>query len=104
MKWKSTHGEILRNSLVTWQVKNLAMSLQRLRSLLWRGFHPWPWEIPHAESAGKKQTNRQTQKMYTTKKELHGLWGRMMCQCKFIHFDRAPEWCTMRIGGRGCFS
>ena len=30
------------SSLVVQQVKDLALSLLRLRSLLWQVFHPWP--------------------------------------------------------------
>ena len=38
------------------QVKNLAMSLQWLGSLLWCGFNPWPrnFYMPHAMGAAKK--------------------------------------------------
>ena len=33
---------IARSSLVAQWVKNLAMSQQQLRWLLWHGFNPWP--------------------------------------------------------------
>ena len=33
---------ILRHSLVAQKVKDLVVSLQQLRSLLWYGFNPWP--------------------------------------------------------------
>ena len=32
-------------SLVVQHVKDLALSLQRLGSLLWHGFDPWPWNF-----------------------------------------------------------
>ena len=34
--------EVCLSSLVAQQVENPALSLQRLRSLLWCGFNPWP--------------------------------------------------------------
>ena len=34
--------KILRSSFAVQQVKGLTLSLQRLRSLLWQGFSPWP--------------------------------------------------------------
>ena len=37
------------------QVKNPALSLKRLRSLLWHGFHPWPANFPHAMDEAKKR-------------------------------------------------
>ena len=49
----------LRNSLVVQQVKDLALSLQQLGSLLWCGFDPWPWELPYVVGTTKnKQTNK----------------------------------------------
>ena len=36
-------------------VKDSALSLQWLRLLLWHGFHPWPWEHPHAVGRAKKE-------------------------------------------------
>ena len=33
------------NSLVTQWVKDLVLSLQWLRLLLWCGFDPWPWNF-----------------------------------------------------------
>ena len=36
---------------VAQQVKDLALSLQRLRSLLRRKFDPWPQELPYAMGA-----------------------------------------------------
>ena len=30
------------------QVKDLALSLQQLGSVLWHGFNPWPGKPPHA--------------------------------------------------------
>ena len=38
------------------QVKGLALSLQWLGRLLWRGSDPWPGELPHAgDTAGEKK-------------------------------------------------
>ena len=39
------------------RVKDLASSLQRLRSLLWRRFDPWPGNF-HMPRAWLKQTNK----------------------------------------------
>jgi len=36
---------LLRSSLVAQQVKNLALSLQQLGSLLWCSFSPWPGDF-----------------------------------------------------------
>ena len=43
------------------RVKDLALSLQWLRLLLWCGFDPWPWEFAHAENAGKKKKKKKNQ-------------------------------------------
>ena len=37
------------------QVKDLALSLQRLRSLLWCRFHPWPGELPQVMGVAKER-------------------------------------------------
>lgn len=39
-------------------VKALALSLQRLWLLLWRGFGPWPQELPSAMSSVKKKKKK----------------------------------------------
>ena len=46
--------------MVQW-VKDLALSLQQLRSLLWRGFDPWPWNS-HMPQVQPKQTNKTTRR------------------------------------------
>ena len=53
-------GELLkrpiRSSLVAQQVKDLVLSLQQLRSLLWCQFDLWPQELPHVMGAAKKKS------------------------------------------------
>ena len=46
-----------RSSLVAQQVKDLALSLQQPRSLLWHGFDPWPgnFHTPQARTKKKKK-------------------------------------------------
>ena len=39
--------------LIVHQGKDLALSLQELKSLLWCGFHPLAWKLPHASGAAK---------------------------------------------------
>ena len=46
---------LYRSSLMAQQVKDLALSQQQLRSLLWHGFDPWPRECPHATGTAKKE-------------------------------------------------
>ena len=43
------------NSLGAWWVKYLVLSLHPPRSQLWRGFNPWPVELPHGTDAAKKK-------------------------------------------------
>ena len=43
------------SSLVARQVKDPALSLQQLGSLLWHGFYPWPKKFPHAMGAEEKK-------------------------------------------------
>ena len=38
------------------KVKDPALSLQWLGSLLWHGFNPWPWELPHAINIAKQKS------------------------------------------------
>ena len=40
------------------QVKDLALSLLQLGLLLWHGFDPWPWELPHATGEAKKELKK----------------------------------------------
>ena len=47
-----------RGSLAAQWVKDLALSLQRLGSLLWCGFEPWPGNFPHGAGAAKKKKKR----------------------------------------------
>ena len=56
------------SSLVAQWVKDLVLSLQQLRSLLWCGFHPWPRNFCMLWVQPKKQTNKQTNKQKKTKK------------------------------------
>ena len=37
------------------QIKDLVLSLQWLRLLVWRGFSPWHKELPHATGTAKKK-------------------------------------------------
>ena len=48
---------LLRSSLVAQQVKNPALPLQWLGSLLWYGFHPWlrTSKLPHTVDMAKKK-------------------------------------------------
>ena len=61
--------KILRNqfksSLVAQQVKDLALALQQLRSLLWCGFDPWPGNF-HMPRARPKKVNNLKSKPSTT--------------------------------------
>ena len=47
-------NENSRISLATQQVKNLALSLQQLGSLLWHGFDPWPGKFFMLQAQPKK--------------------------------------------------
>ena len=50
---------IFQSSLVAQWVKDLALSLLWLRSLLWHRLDPWPREFPHAVGAVKKKKERE---------------------------------------------
>lgn len=50
--------ETIRSSLVVQRVRDLALSPQQLRSLLWHGFHPWPQELLHAPGVAKKERKK----------------------------------------------
>ena len=39
-------------------VKDLALSLQQLRLLLWHRFDPWPRKLSHVASTAKKRKKR----------------------------------------------
>ena len=53
------------SSPVAQRVKDLALSLQWLGSLLWFGFDRWPWGIPHARSiTQKKKQNKKKTKQF----------------------------------------
>ena len=57
-------------------VKDSPLSLQRLGSLLWLGFHPWSWEPPYAAGAagkGKNFKNKQKNEMKWSK------WYLLLC-------------------------
>ena len=43
------------SSSVSFWVKDLALSLQQLRLLLWHRFDSWPREFPHATGVAKKK-------------------------------------------------
>lgn len=47
-----------RPSPVVQQVKALALSPQRPRSLWWCGFDPGPWELPHATGGAKSKIKK----------------------------------------------
>ena len=47
--------------MVQW-VKHLTLSLQWLRLLKWRGFDPWPGELPHAVVQPKKKKKKKKKK------------------------------------------
>ena len=49
-----------RNSLAAQKVKDLVLSLQWLRSLLWHGFNPWPRSfcMPQERSEEEEAKNR----------------------------------------------
>ena len=40
---------------MTQQVKDLALLLLWLRSLLWHGFGPWPWNCPRATGTAEEK-------------------------------------------------
>lgn len=44
----------VRSSLVSQWIKDLALSLQWLRSLLWCRFNPWPWKFFQTEERGEQ--------------------------------------------------
>ena len=53
--------------MVQW-LKDLVLSLQQLKSLLWCGFDPWPWNFHKLPGAAKnKQTNKQRKSPQETK-------------------------------------
>ena len=56
-KEKSTGACILRrknrSSLVAQQVKDVALSLQQLGSVLWGGFDPWPEDFQRLQAQPK---------------------------------------------------
>ena len=43
------------------QFKDLMWPLLQLGLLLWHGFHPWAWELPH-DAGVAKRTNKKYQK------------------------------------------
>ena len=49
-----------QNSLVAQQIKDLALSLQRLGSLLWHRVDPWPrnFHMPQVQQNKAKQKNK----------------------------------------------
>ena len=46
------------NSFGAQRVEDLGLSLQRLGSLLWCGFSPWPRKLPHAVGVAKKKKSK----------------------------------------------
>ena len=56
-----------REFLVGQQVKDPALSLQWLQSLLWFRFDPWLWNSPMLWEWPAKQTNKQTNKQKTVR-------------------------------------
>ena len=46
---------LLGNSFVVQQIKDLALSLQQLRLLLWCGFDPWPGNFYMLQAWPKKK-------------------------------------------------
>ena len=48
----------MRSSPVAWWVKDLALSLLWLRSLLWCGFDPWPGHFSMAQAQPKKKKKK----------------------------------------------
>ena len=58
-----------RSSLVAQQVKDLALSVLCLGSLLWHGLDPRPWNfhVLQVQPGGKKKSH------------LYLLWGKMFC-------------------------
>ena len=49
---------IFRSLLAVYWVKDLALSLKWLDSLLCGGFDPWPGQLPHAAGMGKKKKKK----------------------------------------------
>ena len=47
-----------RSSLIVQWVKDSALSMQWLWSLLWYGFDPWPRELSHVVDVAKKILNK----------------------------------------------
>ena len=45
------------SSLMAQQVKDLALSLKQLRSLLWHGFNPWPGSFCTHKKINKQKVN-----------------------------------------------
>ena len=65
-------------------IKDLVLSLHRLRSLLWCKFGPWPQELPHAMGTAKRK------KMLTLTAEyfLGVSWARVVLNItSFLNFS-----------------
>ena len=43
------------------RIKDPALSIQKLGSLLWLGLDPWPSQLPHAPGAAKYKTENKTE-------------------------------------------
>ena len=62
---KKTHPEVAKisskegSSLVSQRIKDLALALQRLRSLLWLEFNPWPGNMHVPEVQPKTKQPKQ---------------------------------------------
>ena len=61
MVWDGVNLLENRNSLVAQWVKDLALSLQQFRSLLWQRFGPWS-EFLHATGVLKKKKERERER------------------------------------------
>ena len=57
LAWELQKLSWLQSSLVVQRVKDLALSLQRLRLLLWLGFDPWSWNFYILAGIAKNNNN-----------------------------------------------
>ena len=79
---RKSETQVLWNSLAAQQVKDLMLSLQELRSLLWLRIDPWPGNfcMLWVQPISPKQTNKQQRHRSSYSWKIHRQWIRLIPQ------------------------
>ena len=72
------------------RVKDWVLSRQHLGLLLWQGFDPWSWELPHAADTDKTKTKTNTFRLVPLKSWYLVNGSRDYCCCNDEDFLSSP--------------